>query len=42
MFSETHGLFLLKREDCDKAVRLAENLLLTVQIYGSGEEARNV
>ena len=42
MFSETHGLFLLKREDCDEAVRLAENLLLTVKIYGSGEEARNV
>ena len=42
MFSETHGLFLLKREDCDEAVRLAENLLLTVRIYGSGEEARNV
>lgn len=42
MFSETHGLFLLKREDCDEAVQLAENLLLTVKIYGSGEEARNV
>ena len=42
MFSETHGLFLLKREDCDEAVRLAENLLLTVKIYGSREEARNV
>ena len=42
MFSETHGLFLLKREVCDEAVRLAEKLLLTVKIYGSGEEARNV
>ena len=42
MFGETHGLSLLKREDCDKAVRLAEKLLLTVKIYGNGEEARNV
>jgi len=42
MFSETHGLFLLERERCDEAVRLAEKLLLTVKIYGSGEEARNV
>ena len=42
MFSETHGLFLLKREDCDEAVQLAEKLLLTVKIYGSREEARNV
>lgn len=42
MFGETHGLSLLKREDCDKAVRLAEKLLLTVRIYGNGEEARNV
>ena len=42
MFSETHGVFLLKREHCDEAVRLAEKLLLTVKIYGNGEEARNV
>lgn len=42
MFSEAHGLFLLARERCDEAVRLAEKLLLTVKIYGNGEEARNV
>ena len=42
MFSETHGVFLLKREHCDEAVRLAEKLLLTVRIYGNREEARNV